>query len=277
MSIITTKKHFFLLCLISLCLLFNPQVLAKKKARSSPPLPKYIISQEVVEALSHGDLNQAAVQLRHHPTSAKSMYLLREVTRILISDSSSDKPSRKKAHQYYKKIAISYHNLFLFLKAKGDNQNNFFRKAINFYKKSNKGGNAKQKQEIAILMAALYAAKGDTKKAERLFDKNNNDKFGLDYELQVTLATYYAAVGDVEKTIEALRSAYRESPETIMSWLAVGDDFYLLRNDPQFIRLLDEWHISKKQKDRKLTRPHKPEPKLKFSAPPMGYSNKTTI
>lgn len=262
----------YILCAFILsccCLGLFPLSASHAKEKAAPaPAPPTIISAEVVNALARGDLQLGADSLRDHPTSAKSMYLLRQIARIMLYDN-EEKPNPKNTHQYYKNVAIAYHNLFLFLKAQGRENDEFFKKALKFYKKSNSSSLAKQKQENAILTAALYAAKGDEEKAAKLFEKANKDKFGLDYSLQVAWATYHAAMGHTDETITALRAAYKESPESIMTWLRVGDDFFKIREQASFIQLLHQWHVSQKEKDEKFSLPKSSPPKLKYSTPPV--------
>lgn len=253
------------------CFLFSLQASGAKKSKSQSTYTNVIISDTVVTALENKDLEKAAILLRDHPTSNKSIYLLRQATRILLHENNDIKPERNKAHRYYKNIAIAYHNLFLFLKSCNATQTDYFKKALKYYKKSNRGALSKQKQEIQILVAALYATNGDLNKANKLFKKYNKEKYGPDIQLYLSLASYYAAIGNVEDTIMALKAAYRESSETVMNWMAVGDDFYLIRNDPQFRKLMQGWHISKRNKKPMFSVPSKQPLKLKYSTPPLGY------
>lgn len=261
-----TSSLFLIICFLFL----TTAALAKKSKTTPPPVPVKI-SVDVVNALEKQDLSHAGTLLMKHPASNKTTYLLRQVTRILLHEGNDSKPSSGSAHQYYKNLAISYHNLFLFLKSRDVNQSEYFKKALKFYRKSNGAFSPKEKQEIQILIAALYAAKGDLKKANKLFQKYNEEKYGPDLHLSLSIASYYAAIGNVEETISHLKKAHRESPETVMNWMAVGDDFYLIRDDPQFKKLMQDWQISKLNKEHLFSLPKKEPIRLKNTNPPLGY------
>jgi hypothetical protein len=261
-----TFSLFLILCFLSI----TSTALAKKSKKAPKPVPVKI-SVDVVNALEKRNLEQAGSLLMKHPASNKTTYLLRQVTRILLHEGDDSKPTGGDSHQYYKNIAISYHNLFLFLKSRGIDQSEYYKKALKYYKKSKGSISPKEKQEIQILTAALYAANGDLKKANKLFEKYDDEKYGPDLHLSLSIASYYAAVGNVEETILNLKKAHSESPETVMNWMAVGDDFYLIRDDPQFIRLLQEWQISKLNKEHLFSLPKREPLRLRNSNPPLGY------
>lgn len=266
--------------------LYSPSLLAKskaKKAKAAPAKqeqvkkqgPQTPISPEVVEALAKGNLNEAAIELRDLRTSAKSLYLLREVTRIVMHETSKKRPKHSDAHQYYQNLGIAYHNLFLFLKANGYTQEKFVKEVLKFYKKAKGYATPQHKQETDILMAALLSSNGDEKKANELIGKIDMTKLGADFQTQEYLAAYYAAKGDPDDAIESLRAVYRERPDVVMTWLAVGDDFYLIKDDPRFAALLNEWHFEKSAKKLELKLPAPAAPKLQFAEPAVQFRHPT--
>jgi len=290
----TASKHllasgFWLLVscflILNFCLNFNsafakskkrvktPQKVEQTEIKKEEPEPK--ISSDVTQALARGNLNEAAIELREQRTSAKSLYLLREVTRIVMYQTSKGKPKRSDAHQFYQNLGIAYHNLFLFLKANGYTQEKFANEAIKFYKKSRGSATPMHKQETDILMAALLISNGEDGKAEKIIKKVDMTKLGADFQTQEYLAAYYAAKGDAYDATEALKAAYRERPDVILTWLAVGDDFHIVKDDPRFVALLNEWNFKKSAKKLDFKLPPPTAPKLQFAEPAVQFRHPT--
>ena len=277
---------FWLLASCFLILNLNPEsALAKsrtKKAKASPAKQEEIkkeadakISQDVIDALARGSLNEAAIELREQPTSAKSLYLLREVTRVAMHESSKKRPKRSDAHQYYQNLGVAYHNLHLFLKTNGIEQEDFAKEALKFYKKSKGYATPMHKPEADILSAALLTSMGEEEKAASLMDKIDMAKLGVDFQTQEYLAAYYAAKGDAADAVISLKEAYRERPDVILTWLAVGDDFHMIEGDPQFVSLLNEWHFARSAKRLELRLPKPTVPKLSFAEPKVQFRHPT--
>ena len=131
--------------------------------------PAVQISQNVIDALAKDDLNEAVIALRDQPASPKSLYLLREATRIVMYETSKKHPKRSDAHQFYQNLGIAYHNLYLFLKANGQDQPLFVKQALKFYKKSKGSATPMHKREVDAVTAALLASNGEHEKADAIF------------------------------------------------------------------------------------------------------------
>ncbi len=285
-----TEGHlnFQLLCvLIGFILILNPQsAFAKSKVKKVKAAqvkqeqikkeePQKPISADVIDALARGNLNEAAIELREQPTTAKSLYLLREVTRIVMHETSKKHPKHSEAHQYYQNLGIAYHNLFLFLKANGITQEQFAENSVKFYKKAGGSATPQHKQETDLLMAAVFASNNEPDKADKVMKKVDLTKLGADFQTQEYLAAYYAARGDQDDAMESLKAAYRERPDVIMTWLAVGDDFYIIKDDPRFVALLSDWHFAKSSKQLNLKLPPPAAPKLQFAEPKVQFRHPT--
>ncbi|MBI2092502.1 MAG: hypothetical protein HYT75_05890, partial [Deltaproteobacteria bacterium] len=89
---------------------------------------------EAIKALSASDLDEAIRVLRPEPPSSRSLYLLREIQRIVLYNKNKKAPKLDR-HQFYQNIGVAYHNLFLFLKKHEITNENFYKMAIKFYKK----------------------------------------------------------------------------------------------------------------------------------------------
>lgn len=237
-----------------------------KKKKESSPAPVSVISQDIINAFGEGDLNQAVLLLRDKPSTPKSSYLLNAATNIVLAEQQDKRPSRSEWHQHYQNLAVSYHNLFLFLKARGIEQSFFFDEAMDLYKKSKKNATSMHKQEVDILIAALYAANGDEEKGDSIVKKFKKGKWGEYFPMQECLATYYAAIADVDETITALKKSYEQRPAAVLTWLAVTDDFYKIKEDPAFAALLNQWHLDQTEKSLRLSLPKIEEPKLNFAS-----------
>jgi hypothetical protein len=69
-----------------------------------------------------------------------------------------------------------------------------------------------------------------------------------DYESMEYLATYYAAVDDVQNALMALEAAYDLSPHRMLAWIKVSDDFHNIETDPGFIAMIKSWQNNKKNR-----------------------------
>lgn len=222
--------------------------------------PKYI-SENVVEAIASGDLGGAILAIREERPSPKLVYLNREVSK-LNSFNPDEKISPKEIHKIYQNIAISYHNLYLFLKARDIEQADFYEKAIDYYNKAKIKGPANHKVECDVLTAALIAASGNTNKAKLLFSKVKISKLRDDFESTEYLAAYYSAVGDVENAIRELEVAYKINPDELTAWLYLGDDFFKIKDNPMYKALLVAWKAADAEKRLALTLPKNLKPVL---------------
>lgn len=213
------------------------------KAKASLP-----ISDEVIQALAKSEIEEAVRNLRIEAGSPRALYLLRLMQGIMLYDKGDF--DKKNLHQTYQNMGIAYHNLYLFLKANSSNNDNFFAKAKGFYKKAlGKCKTAEQRAEQHLLMSSLLAEHGDIKEAKKTRDKVSktkieNNALMLEYE-----ATYLSAINDVDGAIEALTKSSAIDPDGIISWVAVSDDFYRIKNDPKFQDLLKQLHVDKKARE----------------------------
>lgn len=222
--------------------------------------PKYI-SDNVIEAITSGDFGGAILAIREERPSPKLVYLNREVSK-LNNFNPDEKVSTKEAHKIYQNIAISYHNLYLFLKARDIEQADFYEKAIDYYNKAKIKGPANHKVECDVLTAALIAASGNTNKAKSLFSKVKISKLRDDFESTEYLAAYYSAMGDVENATRELEVAYKINPDELTAWLYLGDDFFKIKDDPMYKALLVAWKAADAEKRLALTLPKNLKPVL---------------
>lgn len=222
------------------------------------------VSQAVVDALSSGDLNGTILVLREEKMTPKLLYLAREVTRAANIESQK-KPGKVNAHRVYQNTAISYHNLYLFLKARGMEQDKYFDEALRYYRKARGAGTKLHKAECDMLSAALLAAHGEDGKAKKQFSKIDLEFMRGDFESTEYLAAYYAAVGDVDGATGALGKAYSLNPGALLTWLAVGDDFHKIAADPIFQGLLVSWKVKEAEKKLTLSVPKGDKPRLQVT------------
>lgn len=221
-----------------------------------------VVPQTVVDLLSEADLEGALLTLRDADNNPKTKFLMRELTRLSKFEVEGVKSkSKADVHSEYQNVAISYHNLYLFLKSRSIEQEDFYNAALKYYNKAKGSGSPLHKEECNLLTAALYADEGETEKAEKLFSKIDVDLLRGDFESMEYLAAYYAAVGDAEGAMEIIQDAFILSPERTIAWLRIGDDFYSLKSLPEFALLVDKL---KKQPsgDLKLRLPSAKQPKL---------------
>lgn len=234
---------------------------AKRKAAR----PKsHAIPQIVIDSLAAGDINAAAIAMHDEPANPKLLYLMREVGRIAIFRMNG-RPSRSEAHSVYQNVANAYHNLYLFLKSKGIDQGEFLEEAHEFYKKARRTGTLFHKAECDVLEAALYASEGDVAKAEKKFGKIDPDMMRGDFESMEYLAAYYAATGNVDYAINYLKAAHSVNPERAVAWLAVGDDFMNIEDNPRFEGLMKSWRAQRRGEEIVLSVPKSKSPRLEVT------------
>ena len=254
----------------------SPKKAHAKKAKSTPPaeeakakLEEEIplqaeISPAVVDALAAGDVNGAVLLLREERANPKILYLTREATRIA-NFGMSKKPDRAEAHKVYQNAGISYHNLYLFLKARGIDQPLFFKEAERLYDKARGAGTLLHRAECDLLLAALLAASGDLEKAQKKYAKIDDAALRGDFESMEYLAAYHAATGNVEGTLAALDAAHRLNPDATLTWLAVGDDFHAIAQEPEFKALMVTWKAQEASQRLTLTLPKSEKPRLQVT------------
>ncbi len=262
-----TKKFKTILILAILCAFISSSLsepsYAKKKKSKKKSDDVCIISKSLAETIASNDINASVIALRNNTSCPKQLYLLREVTRIARFDM-QPKPKRGEAHKVYQNLAISYHNLYLFLKTQNIEQEDFLKHAQKYYKKARRAGTALHKEECDILIAAITAASGDTEKAAKKFSKVDESMLRGDFESMEYLAAYYGAIGDVNNAIVSLSEAYNLNPKRTVTWLEVGDDFYKIRSDPQFIAVTKNFKINNKSNTISLTVPSSKSPSLEL-------------
>ncbi len=232
---------------------------AKADIKTSPP--QVGVPQHIVELLKTGDLEKSILAMREEPSNSKISHLIRCANQIVLFGMQK-KPSPSSAHEVYQNVAISYHNLFLFLKSEGFLKQEFFKQADNYYKKAKKAGSYLHKDECDVLRAALIAANGDEKKAEKIFAKIDDLMLKGDYESMEYLATYYAAMSDVDNAVGALEAAHRLNPYRMLAWIKVGDDFHNISTDPRYIAMIESWKNRGKKAAPTLTVPKRNDPHL---------------
>lgn len=226
-----------------------------------------------VEALSNADLESAANLLQEKSNSKKASYLLREITKILIFENQKKPPAHFGAFERYQNIGIAYHNLLLYLRARDIDQPELAGKALSFYKRAKKFAPKMQRHEVDLLTAALLVMDDKKEMAEKIVRRTNISWMDDDFQIQCNFATYYAAIGDVEKTVGSLQKAHEIKPKTVEGWLETADDFYLIKNDPEFKKGVKNLQTRKQEKIKLL--PPKPEkPKLKLQKPVTKFRRK---
>lgn len=222
------------------------------------------ISPAVVDALAAGDINGAVLELREEKANPKILYLTREATRIA-NFGMSKKPDRAEAHKVYQNVGISYHNLYLFLKARGIDQPQFLEEAERLYGKARGAGTLLHQAECDLLLAALLATSGDLEKAQKKYAKIDDAALRGDFESMEYLAAYHAASGNVEGTLAALDAAHRLNPDATLTWLAVGDDFHAIAQEPEFKALMVTWKAEEASRRLTLTLPTSAKPRLQVT------------
>ncbi|MFH1829556.1 MAG: hypothetical protein ABH871_02100 [Pseudomonadota bacterium] len=219
------------------------------------------VPQNIVELLKAGKLKEAILTMREETANPKINYLMRCANEIVFFEMQK-KPSQSMAHEIYQNVAIAYHNLFLFLKSRDIVQEEFFKQAEHFYNKAKKSGTYLHKADCDVLSAALIASGGDVKKAKKKFSKIDDLMLRGDYNSMEYLATYYAAVGDVDNALKTLEAAYSLSPQSMLAWINVGDDFHSIETDSRFIAMIDSWKKDSKKTAPTLSVPKRSDPHL---------------
>jgi tetratricopeptide (TPR) repeat protein len=266
------KTKLILVSVILLVIAIAPAgVSAKAKARGS------VVPQKIVDLLAEGDLKKAIFEMRELRACRKINHLMRSANRIVIFEMEK-KPSRSTAHEVYQNVAIAYHNLYLFLRARGIVMQDYFDNADRYYKKGRRAGTHLHKADCDILRAALMASGGDVEGARKKFGKIDEMMMRGDFESMGYIAVYHAAVGDHDEALRFLDMAFALDPKRAVEWLDVSDDFHDLDDDPRFIAMKDSWKAKSKKRDLVLRVPECDEPRLDMmgSDPysPIGFSRK---
>lgn len=231
---------------------------AQRRAPARRPVPALLakpqqvpqisaVPRAVIALLEDGDLASAARRLYMAPGSTRNLMLIREMERIGESRVGV-KPSPDERHRHFLNLGIAYHNLFLLLRTHADTpklskvQRRFLQKARDAYRRARKTAAPDHRAEIEVLWASLDAASGKVAAAEKYFAKKVDAKaLGQSFRGATYLATYYAALGDAERTVTALQTARQyDRDATLRDWMAIADDFQPVRDTPAFQTLLQE-------------------------------------
>lgn len=231
---------------------------AQRRAPARRPVPALLaqpqqvpqisaVPRAVIALLEDGDLASAARRLYMAPGSTRNLMLIREMERIGESRVGI-KPSPDERHRHFLNLGIAYHNLFLLLRTHADTpklskvQRRFLQKARDGYRRARKTAAPDHRAEIEVLLASLDAASGKQDRAKKYFVKKVDAKaLGQSFRGATYLATYYAALGDAERTVAALQTARQyDRDATLRDWMAIADDFQPVRDTPAFQTLLQE-------------------------------------
>lgn len=243
----------------------------KKTARKTPYIltPKAVdlttlmaphphrFSPEFNEALARGDLNQTYRHLQLEEASDKTGYMINQV--LLAMGKGGSHGQSVSAFDR----GTAFHNLYLYVARQGRPAPKFLKEAAKYYRQAARkaGPAATSKTVLAdkahILLAALYASNGDTAKSQDYFQKvdiarmthDGDDYSGLEY-----LALYYAATKQVDPALITLDRAYRLNPGALLLWLHVGDDFWMIEEEPAFQKRLALWQDQHQKKLAQLQR-----------------------
>jgi len=228
-----------------LVVLFSlPSGAARKKLPSKEMLSDHYFPVEVVESIREDDILGAIRGLRMEANSPRRQFILRELQRIDQFETKASKAT-KKNHRNLFNIGVAYHNLYLFLQANGTSSEAVYKDALKYYKRASKSKLPARKNNVMLMMAALYASKGDIKKSDKAFEKIDFSAFEDEYQKSEGLALYYSARGDVANAIENLKQAHKLKPEQTTFWLAVSDDFVGISSDKEFQALLRKWKVKR--------------------------------
>lgn len=198
------------------------------------------IPVEAVDALAKSDLEETIRVLRPEPPSSRLLHIMSSAQNIAKYEKGGKAP-RIDRLQFYQNLGISYHNLFLFLQRHQIINETFYKSALKFYKKAERSPAISVKYDIALLKAAIIASHGNTEKARELFNKVDVSIIEDDYNSMEYLATYYAAMGDIDNAVEVLDKAHALNPERMSIWVAIGDDFQTIENDSRYKSLITGW------------------------------------
>jgi tetratricopeptide (TPR) repeat protein len=266
------KKRLAIVSVILLAILILPTGAFAKSSAKDAAVP-----QKIVDLLAEGELKKAIFEMRELPPCPKKNYLMHSANRIVLFEMEK-KPSRSTAHEVYQNVAIAYHNLYLFLKARGITRDDYYDNADRYYSKGRRTGTHLHKADCDILRAALIASGGDVEKARKNFQKIDELMLRGDFESMGYIAVYYAAVGDHDEALHFLETAFSMDPKRTLKWLDVSDDFHELDDDPRFIAMKDSWRAKSKNRDLVLKVPGCEEPRLNMTGAdpysPIGFSRK---
>jgi tetratricopeptide (TPR) repeat protein len=229
-------KGSFIVVVILAILFFSGFFTAQAAEKTTPSLkylPSYEVSESFTKALSNDDLDAAASALLELKPNPKTLFLMRETTR-LIKFINSKKPSGVDAKKKYLNTAIGFHNLYLYLKKQNIESAYLFKNAVKNYGRACGVGTKIHRDGCNLLRAALFAASGNERKAEKLFKRIDEKLLAGKFEALEYLAAYYAAMGNVDRVVEAVQKAYAVNPDRMVTWLMISDDFYRVQNDPSF-------------------------------------------
>ncbi|PIR20874.1 MAG: hypothetical protein COV45_04790 [Deltaproteobacteria bacterium CG11_big_fil_rev_8_21_14_0_20_47_16] len=217
-----------------------PYVLAPKSDKQALPEEPHShnFSPEFIQILVDGDLEQASRSLQMEEASDKVGYMINEVMR-----------AQGKSMSHDHKIALleramANHNIYLFLQHQGRTVPRYAKEAEKYYKKTLR--KSIYKNRANTLLAALYAAEGKESQAENTFNKvdvltliqDGNSYSGLEY-----VSLYYASQKNVSMALKYLYLAYTANPGLVLQWIHIGDDFWMIEDDPNFQKVVADWKI----------------------------------
>lgn len=230
----------------SICMLIAIMMLGlvpgSSTAAASKKTTTIHIPVEVIDSLKESDIDGAIRNMRLEAVSPRSEYLLRQMQRIDKYEKDGTRGSGQN-HRHFFNIGVAYHNLYLFLKGYNIDNETFFKNALKYYKSASRTKSPSKKNNVLLTMAALYAAHGDEKKAEKLFKKVDQTLYENQFHKYESFALFYSARGDADNAIINLKSAYDISPEHTTFWLGISDDFVQIYNNEQFKALLEKWKV----------------------------------
>jgi tetratricopeptide (TPR) repeat protein len=215
-----------------------PYILAPKtEALVTPDAPHpHRFTPEFIQVLAEGNLEQAYRQLQLEEASDKVGYMINQVLSAMGKGASRDRKITPLER------GMAYHNIYLFLQRQGRTVPRYAKEAERYYKKI--PGKSGRKDAATLLLAALYAESGDMARSDTAFRRVHIDSFtqggenvsGIEY-----LALYYASTKQVQKALSYLDQIYKTSPGILLQWLHVGDDFWMIEEDPAFQEQLVIW------------------------------------
>jgi len=265
------KTIFLCICCVTAFVVFSSTY--AKETKKEETVSNLFVPKEAITELAKDDLEKASAILQTKSQSDKSIYLLRELSHILLYKRANQPPSRADAYDFFKGIGVAYHNLYLFLKTQDIEQSDLFKQAIKYYKKSIRFASNLDKAEVYILMAAITESSGNSKKANSYFKKVKLYPASLDLQIQECLAAYFAAKKDVQHTVESLKKVYKGRSKTILNWIVLGDDFYFIKDDIRFQNMLKELDFDKKTKNPDLLVPQRKKLKINYKKPRVRLKN----
>lgn len=213
------------------------------------------IPMAVVALLAGGETDLAARRLYLEPATAQNLFLIREMQRIG-EIKQGIRGFNKKDHQEWLNLGIAYHNLYLMTNSYQRPNRKFLGQAMKAYHFASRRAEGLHRDEAELLRAALEMATGKVKPAQRRFEKKVNAALMNETFRGATyLATYYAAAGDVEKTVAALERAHTfDSNHFLPHWVAISFDFAGMRDEPAFEGLAARWETMPARNTRSRSR-----------------------